>query len=35
MLKEVNIEVFYIKRSANEAAHVLARESEFFSRSSI
>ncbi|KAL8116352.1 hypothetical protein AgCh_022741 [Apium graveolens] len=31
MLKELNIEVFYIKRSANEAAHVLARESSSFS----
>lgn len=30
MLKELNIEVFYIKRSANEAAHVLARESSSF-----
>lgn len=30
MLKEVNIEMFYIKRSANEAAHVLARESSSF-----
>ncbi|KAL8146995.1 hypothetical protein AgCh_004640 [Apium graveolens] len=30
ILKEFNIEVFYIKRSVNEAAHVLARESSSF-----
>ncbi|KAL8132768.1 hypothetical protein AgCh_008304 [Apium graveolens] len=30
ILKELNIELFYIKRSANEAAHVLARESSSF-----
>lgn len=30
MLQELNIEVFFIKRSANEAAHALARESSSF-----